>query len=446
MIRLLIVCLSLSWSAGAFAQGVGVRGANAAQEEQGVPQPPSENEPGAQPPTGAQAQATEAPAADAQIPAQPAETPVDSFDELEMVRAAQDRADADAEAREASARAEAEEAGRALLRRLEAESAESARQAQLRQEELNAQIAGLGDLLNSRSESVEALAPTIIVDESGAFAEELESFVQAFGTDRSFGALFALLVFVLLAAALAGAVGRIRDGLAPKGILPTLFAFIHLAARLLVVALVVGFVVRFLPPRMSLVLLLVFAGVALAVGWSARDLLPDLIAGIVLAFERRVRRGMWLSSKEFAGQVERVGLRASTLRDAQGTEVSVPNRFILGAPISTDSTREREQDVTLRLAGQSATALREAIIDAVLGSPWVAPRHRPLVYRDPDEPELWRVRARLLESRYGVRFEGELLERTEATLEAIVARDDAKLDAALALARAQNDAGEKEST
>ncbi|MFK8004301.1 MAG: hypothetical protein AB8H86_32345, partial [Polyangiales bacterium] len=111
----------------------------------------------------------------------------------------------------------------------------------------------------------------------------------------------------------------------------------------------------------------------------------------------------------------------------------------------TDSTREREQDVTLRLTGHSATALREAIIDAVLGSPWVAPQHRPHVYRDPDEPELWRVRARLLEAQYGVRFEGELLERTEATLEAIVARNEAHLDAALALASAE-EPSDKDST
>lgn len=463
MIRLLIVCLSLPLSAGAFAQGVGARGAGESEAEQGVPQPPREGSPEtpSEDGEGQEAQNTAADAAAdaagepaqepaAQTPAQEPThvTPVDPFDEFEMVRAAQDRANADLEAREALERARAEEAGRALMRRLEAESEsarESARNAQRRQEELDAQIQNLGELFTSRPEQAEPVVPTIVVDDPSVFTEELESFVQTFGTDRSFGALFMLLIFVLLAAAFAGGIRRVRDGLASKGILPTVFAFVHLAARLLVVALIVSFVVRFLPPRMSLVLLLVFAGVALAVGWSARDLLPDLIAGIVLAFERRVRKGMWVSSKEFSGQVEHVGFRASSLRDAHGNEVSVPNRFILGAPIATDSTREREQDVTLRLTGHSAAALREAIIDAVLGSPWVAPQHRPQVYRDPDEPELWRVRARLLEAQYGVRFEGELLERTEATLEAIVARNDAQLDAALALASAE-EPSDKEST
>ncbi|MFK8004507.1 MAG: mechanosensitive ion channel domain-containing protein, partial [Polyangiales bacterium] len=429
MIRFLIVSLALTLSTGAFAQGVGARGGDA-QAEEGVPQPPPEGSPES-PPEDAEGTESDAPSderaaevpeaaneepaneeAANEVPAQepgsqaaqePAGSLIDPFDEFEMVRAAQDRANADLEAREALERARAEEAGRALMRRLEAESEsarESARDAQRRQEELDAQIQNLGELFTSRSEQGEAVVPTIVVDEPGVFAEELESFVQTFGTDRSYGSLFMLLIFVLLAAAFAGGIRRVRDGLAPKGILPTVFAFAHLAARLLVVALVVAFVVRFLPPRMSLVLLLVFAGVALAVGWSARDLLPDLIAGIVLAFERRVRKGMWLSSKEFSGQVEHVGFRASSLRDAQGNEVSVPNRYILGAPIATDSTREREQDVTVRLTGHSAAALREAIIDAVLGSPWVAPQHRPLVYRDPDEPELWRVRARLLEAQY----------------------------------------------
>ncbi|MFT5356182.1 MAG: PAS domain-containing protein [Polyangiales bacterium] len=450
MIRLLVACLGLGLglSTVAFAQGVGARAADASEAEDGVPEPPSEDgqdSAASSQETSSSSQEPDAPnASEAQDPPPPPpfQIAVDRFDEFEMARLAQDRANADVEAREALERARAEEAGRALMRRLEAESEsarESARSAQRRQEELDAQIRNLGELFTSRPEQVEPLAPTIVVDESGVFADELDSFVQTFGTDRSYGSLFALLFGVLFAAALAGGMRRLRDGLAPKGILPTVFAFIHLAARLLVVGLVVAFVVRFLPPRMSLVLLLVFAGVALAVGWSARDLLPDLIAGIVLAFERRVRRGMWLSSKDFSGQVEHVGFRASSLRDAQGNEVSVPNRFILGAPIATDSTREREQDVTLRLTGESAEALREAITDAVLSSPWVAPNHRPLVYRDPDEPELWRVRARLLEAQYGVRFEGELLERTEATLEAIVARNTGTLKAALAEAEEPND-------
>lgn len=459
------LCLSLSsavFAGSVFAQGVGSRAANqAAANESADDAPPPPEEPSSEEipatespapqqtgvplsPTSAPqtvgpqtvapqtvAPQTNAPQTHSDPAANPASTvppglnltAVDPFDELEMVRAAQDRANADREAEEELERARAEESARLAEARRQAE-----RERDMREREATVeQLRRIDERLSRRPEQAGASTPTtIVVDEPSVLAEELESFVQVFGTDRSFSGLMALLFFVLVAASIAVGIRRIRDGLAPKGILPTFFAFIHLAARLLVIALVIAFVVRFLPPRMSLVLLLVFAGVAVAVGWSARDLLPDLIAGIVMAFERRVRRGMWLSSKEFSGQVEHVGFRTSSLRDAQGNELSVPNRFILGAPIATDSTREREQDVTLRLSGPSASALREAIIDAVLSSPWVAPNHRPDVYRDPDEPELWRVRARLLEARFGVRFEGELLERTETILEAILARDAEK--------------------
>ena len=59
---------------------------------------------------------------------------------------------------------------------------------------------------------------------------------------------------------------------------------------------------------------LLMAGGA-ALGWSARDVLPDIIAGLVITFERRIRKGMWVRGEGFSGSVEQLGLRASWLRD-----------------------------------------------------------------------------------------------------------------------------------
>jgi hypothetical protein len=40
----------------------------------------------------------------------------------------------------------------------------------------------------------------------------------------------------------------------------------------------------------------------------------------------------------------------------------------------------------------------------------------PIVLRDPADPVVWRVRTKLLEPRFSVHFEGELLERVEDLL------------------------------
>ncbi|MBW2162332.1 MAG: mechanosensitive ion channel [Deltaproteobacteria bacterium] len=56
---------------------------------------------------------------------------------------------------------------------------------------------------------------------------------------------------------------------------------------------------------------------ALVVGWSVRDLFGDVVAGGILAAERRVKKGMWVSGDGFQGTVEGRSLRATWLRDGQ---------------------------------------------------------------------------------------------------------------------------------
>lgn len=245
---------------------------------------------------------------------------------------------------------------------------------------------------------------------------DLENLLRA-QEEVSLSELITLVFGALLFAAFAALLRRLRNRLGPRGVLPTTLAVAHLLAKLVALSLTVLFLLSLLPTRAGLMFLLALAGLAVAVGWSIRDVIPDFIAGLILTFERRVRRGMWISSATFSGQVEHVGLRASLLRDERGSELLVPNREVLRAPLASDPHREREKDVTLRIESTwDAELVRMSISDAVLSSPWAAPGQRPLVFRDPDEPWLWRVRARLLEPRFGVQFEGELLERTEAIL------------------------------
>ncbi|MEM6954509.1 MAG: mechanosensitive ion channel domain-containing protein [Myxococcota bacterium] len=302
---------------------------------------------------------------------------------------------------------------------------EQRRQEQLR--ELEAMFERARERLRSEpqqsaAEPQEVVVRTEITQDDSEFFAELEGLAE--GLRGGSTSVPGLLFLAVLAALLAVGIGRLRARFRRRGIIPAALALAHLAARILVVLALGAVVVRFLPPRAALVLLFALAGLAFALGWTVRDVLPDLLAGVVLAFERRLAPGMWLSTKTFAGEIVDLGLRSTTLRDAQGHEVSVPNRMLLQAPVSTDRERERAHDVTLRIGHKSygrdaeltAERTRQAIFDAVLSSPWVAPDQEPVVFRDPKNPELWRVRARLLEARFGVRFEGDLLERAEAIL------------------------------
>ncbi len=195
-----------------------------------------------------------------------------------------------------------------------------------------------------------------------------------------------------------------------------LFGALVLILRLVALGLLLAIVLRVLPGGQDWIIggLVILA---LVIGWSVRDLFADLIAGGVLAAERRVKRGVWVSGEGFQGTVEGRSLRATWLRDAKGSRLTVPNRVMVGAPVIFDAGADAEHEVEVRLEGyEDAGRVRIALTDAILSSPWVLAGATPVVLRDPADPVVWRVRTKLLETRFSVHFEGELLERVEDLL------------------------------
>jgi small-conductance mechanosensitive channel len=186
--------------------------------------------------------------------------------------------------------------------------------------------------------------------------------------------------------------------------------------RLVAVGLLIAIILQLVPAGQDWILW-ALAIMALVVAWSVRDLFADLVAGAVLAAERRVKKGMWVSGDGFQGTVEGRSLRATWLRDGQGHRLTVPNRTMVGAPMVYDAGADAEHEVVVRLEGyDDASRVRIALADAILSSPWVLAGAAPVVLRDPADPVVWRVRTKLLEPRFSVHFEGELLERVEDLL------------------------------
>jgi small-conductance mechanosensitive channel len=211
-------------------------------------------------------------------------------------------------------------------------------------------------------------------------------------------------------------VERVRSWIATNIALRRALGGLVLLLRLAGAGILLGIVLELIPEGQdwilwALVLLL------LVVGWSVRDLFADLVAGGILAAERRVRKGVWVSGDGFQGTVEGRTLRATWLRDGQGHRLTVPNRAMVGAPMVYDAGADAEHEVVVRLEGYAdAGKVRMALTDAILSSPWVLAGATPVVLRDPADPVVWRVRTKLLEPRFSVHFEGELLERVEDLL------------------------------
>jgi small-conductance mechanosensitive channel len=226
--------------------------------------------------------------------------------------------------------------------------------------------------------------------------------------------------YFLLLLATAGAsvlVGMGRKRLPVRGVVPRLLSGLQMALRALVAVLGLMFVARWIPTSYAPVLLWVALAAAAAAGWSARDFLPDLLAGVVILVERRIRPGVWVSGAGYAGDIQSLGPRAAKVRDQEGRIVSVPNRALLSGPVSVEASAHPQVEVILRVPeGTSATRARRVIQDVALLSPWRVLREAPEVRRDGEDPCVWRVRVRLVEPQFLKAFESALADQVEECL------------------------------
>jgi hypothetical protein len=236
---------------------------------------------------------------------------------------------------------------------------------------------------------------------------------------RARGVAWAFTLAALAALAWLGAraLQPLRNHLADTGILPSAVAGGQTTLRMIAVVLALGVVGAVIPDSMAPTLPVVALAVAAAVGWSTRDLLPDVVAGMVISTERRIRPGQWIATPIGSGVVEHLTLRVTRVRDATGRQISLPNRTLLKQAVMTDQGPWPTMEFELLVPpGHAPSAVRRVIEDAVLVSPWAAPVPAQMI-REEQEPGRWRVRARVLESRFSDRFEGGLREHVEEVLE-----------------------------
>ena len=85
-----------------------------------------------------------------------------------------------------------------------------------------------------------------------------------------------------------------------------------------------------------------FLGGALAIGigFGTQNIIKNLISGIIILFERKIRVGDVVNIGGMSGTVQTVDLRATTVRGFDGIDAIVPNSVAAGKP---DQQLERQQ-------------------------------------------------------------------------------------------------------
>ncbi len=106
---------------------------------------------------------------------------------------------------------------------------------------------------------------------------------------------------------------------------------------------------------------------SVAIGFAFKDILQNLLAGLLLLIRRPYRRGDQIVSGEFEGEVEHIESRATMIRTYDGRRVIIPNSDIYTAPVTVNTAfdiRRDEMDIGIGY-GDSPEASRKVFLEAI---------------------------------------------------------------------------------
>lgn len=98
-----------------------------------------------------------------------------------------------------------------------------------------------------------------------------------------------------------------------------------------------------------------------AIGFAFKDILQNLLAGILLLVNRPYRRGDQIVVKDFEGTVEHIQSRATLLKTYDGRRVIIPNADVYTSPVMVNTafpTRRDQFDVGIGYGDHPDKAMR----------------------------------------------------------------------------------------
>lgn len=108
---------------------------------------------------------------------------------------------------------------------------------------------------------------------------------------------------------------------------------------------------------------------SVAIGFAFRDILQNLLAGLLLLIRRPFRRGDQIVVKDYEGTVEHIESRATYIKTYDGRRVIIPNADIYTSPVIVNTayeTRRAEYDVGIGY-GDDPAATCETFVEAMRG-------------------------------------------------------------------------------
>jgi len=136
--------------------------------------------------------------------------------------------------------------------------------------------------------------------------------------------------------------------------------------------IVFGFAIIMAAAQLGIDITAAIAGVGvagLAIGFAAQDSLANVIAGLVIFWDKPFRVGDWITSQDHHGKVAEINMRTTRIRTRQNTYVIVPNKDIINSVVINHSLYgDVRVDIPIGIAYKEDVRAARRVILAAMGS------------------------------------------------------------------------------
>jgi potassium-dependent mechanosensitive channel len=150
------------------------------------------------------------------------------------------------------------------------------------------------------------------------------------------------------------------------------------------VILLIGFFVALGALGIDLTKITILAGAfSVGVGIGLQNVINNFVSGLILLFERPIKIGDIIEVAGNVGEVRRIGIRASIIKTADGSEVIIPNGSLISGQVTnwTLSDRRRAVEVSVSVyAGTDPERVAELLKSTAANHPNVAKEPAPQVH------------------------------------------------------------------
>jgi potassium efflux system protein len=164
----------------------------------------------------------------------------------------------------------------------------------------------------------------------------------------------------------------------PRGVPYAISTSLHYSTLLL------GFFVGLGALGIDLTKITILAGAfSVGIGFGLQNVINNFVSGLILLFERPIKIGDVIEVGGNIGEVRQIGIRASVIRTAEGSEIIVPNGLLISSQVTnwTFSDRRRSIEVSVSVAANADLARVTGLLkEAALNQPGVAKEPEPQAF------------------------------------------------------------------